>query len=143
LCPNISLSSSGPGSAAQLTGMSLREARRLCWWMYWAMSSLPVPLSPKIITEASVLATRLAMAMAWRSAPDSPISVSSSSSAGAGPSGRRSRPDSSRSPPPAAAPAPSAAASPPSAAAARAACTACAARPTSTWTCEALNGFGR
>ena len=70
--PNISDSSSGSGSAAQLIGTSARLARRLCWWMNWAMTSLPVPLSPLMNTEASVAATFRASSTALRNSGRDP-----------------------------------------------------------------------
>ena len=73
--PNISLSSSGSGSAAQLIGTSARPARRLFWWMNWAMTSLPVPLSPLMKTEASVAATLRASSTALRNSGEMPISA--------------------------------------------------------------------
>ncbi len=71
--PNISLSRSGSGRAAALIGTSERLARRLWWWMNWAMSSLPVPLSPLMSTEASVPATLRASSTALRNAGETPI----------------------------------------------------------------------
>ena len=82
------------------------------------MSSLPVPLSPTIITDASVDATFRARSTARRNDGDAPSSVSlsllplrSSSVSRAESSSRR-------------------------------ASTACAARPNSTWRCVPENGFG-
>ena len=71
--PNISLSSSGSGSAAQLIGTRARPARRLFWWMNWAITSLPVPLSPLMNTDASVPATLRARSTAWRNSGEMPI----------------------------------------------------------------------
>ena len=63
-------------SAAQFTGTNTRCARVLLLWMQWAMISLPVPLSPVIITVAFVGATRRArsitLAIAWFSATTVP-----------------------------------------------------------------------
>ena len=57
--PNSSLSSSVSGSAAQLIGDERAAAARgLAAWIARATSSLPVPLSPRISTVASVGATR-------------------------------------------------------------------------------------
>ena len=57
--PNISLSKQRGGDAAAFD-LHQRAARlrRLLRWMASASSSLPVPLSPVISTEASVVATR-------------------------------------------------------------------------------------
>ena len=63
--PNISDSSRLSGSAAQFRGTSFRAVRRLCWWMNCAIISLPVPLSPLIMTEASVAATFCASSTAF------------------------------------------------------------------------------
>ena len=52
--PKISLSSSVSGMAAQLMAMNAAAARGLSWWIVWATSSLPVPESPLISTEADV-----------------------------------------------------------------------------------------
>ena len=52
-----------PRSAAQFTRMKGRSARRLRRWTSRATSSLPVPLSPRIITVESVGATRLSSAL--------------------------------------------------------------------------------
>ena len=52
--PNSSLSTRFSGKAPQLTGMNARSARRLLSWRLRATSSLPVPVSPRIMTEASV-----------------------------------------------------------------------------------------
>ena len=53
-CPKISLSSSVSGIAAQLIGTNGCCARGLNWWMVFATSSLPVPDSPQISTDADV-----------------------------------------------------------------------------------------
>ena len=50
--PNSSLSSSVSGSAAQATLTNGLLRRGLFWWMAWANSSLPVPLSPSSSTDA-------------------------------------------------------------------------------------------
>ena len=55
--PNSSLSTSPDGSAAQLTLTITWLRRGLSRWMAWAMSSLPVPVSPRTSTEESVGAT--------------------------------------------------------------------------------------
>jgi len=46
-----------------LTGTKGAAARALALWMAGAKRSLPVPLSPRIITGASVSATRRAMVL--------------------------------------------------------------------------------
>ena len=56
-CPNSSLSSRLSGSAPQLMGTMGKYLRWLLAWMVRATSSLPVPLSPRIITVALVCAT--------------------------------------------------------------------------------------
>ncbi len=56
-CPKSSLSSSSSGIAAQLIFTKGRCARLLCSNILVAISSLPVPLSPRISTVASVGAT--------------------------------------------------------------------------------------
>ena len=48
--------------------------RRLCLWISCAIPSLPVPLSPLIITEALVFATFLASSTARQKAGEMPIS---------------------------------------------------------------------
>ena len=57
-CPNSSLSISVSGMAAQLIGTKGNSFRGLRAWRAAATSSFPVPLSPRIITLASVGATR-------------------------------------------------------------------------------------
>jgi len=57
-CPNSSLSISVSGMAAQLIGTKGNAFRGLRAWRAAATSSFPVPLSPRIITLASVGATR-------------------------------------------------------------------------------------
>ncbi len=52
--------------AAQLTLRNIRPARRDIWWVYIAMISLPVPLSPRIRTGISDLATSCAWASTSR-----------------------------------------------------------------------------
>jgi hypothetical protein len=74
-CPNSSLSSSASGIAAQFTVTSLAARRRLRSWIARATSSLPVPLSPVISTEASVSATRSTRSNTSRIAALSPISA--------------------------------------------------------------------
>ena len=66
--PNSSLSTSAAGSAAQLTLTITRLPRELSRWMVWAMSSLPVPVSPEISTEESVGATCSAWLSTFRMA---------------------------------------------------------------------------
>ena len=56
-CPNSSLSMRLSGIAAQFTAMNGRAARWLCFQMERATSSLPVPLSPVIITVTSLAVT--------------------------------------------------------------------------------------
>ena len=46
--------------AAQLTGMKGCPARLLAEWMAWANSSLPVPLSPQIMTGEELVAAERA-----------------------------------------------------------------------------------
>ena len=46
--------------AAQLTGMNGCPARLLAEWMAWANSSLPVPLSPQIMTGEELVAAERA-----------------------------------------------------------------------------------
>ena len=60
--PKISLSSSVSGIAAQLMATNGASARGLSWWMVCATSSLPVPDSPMISTDAGVGA---ACSMTW------------------------------------------------------------------------------
>ena len=55
--PNNSLSSSPRGMAAQFTFTKVWSRRALMLWMARAMSSLPVPVSPRIRTVESVGAT--------------------------------------------------------------------------------------
>ncbi len=52
--PKISLSSRVSGIAAQLIATNGNAARGLNWWMVWATSSLPVPDSPLMSTDADV-----------------------------------------------------------------------------------------
>jgi hypothetical protein len=61
-CPNISLSISSLGMAAQLSSMKGRSRRGERAWMAPAMSSLPVPLSPAMSTRHFVGA---AISMSW------------------------------------------------------------------------------
>ena len=56
-CPNNSLSSSVSASAAQETATNGLAARSPELWMARAISSLPVPLSPRISTVLRRLAT--------------------------------------------------------------------------------------
>jgi len=44
--------------APQFTGTKALAARRLCWWMWRANTSLPVPVSPVSSTVASLDAIR-------------------------------------------------------------------------------------
>ena len=53
-CPNISLSMSSAGMAAQLTWTKERGRRGDSAWMARAISSLPVPRSPEIRTRQRV-----------------------------------------------------------------------------------------
>ena len=55
--PNSSSSISASGIAAQLTTTNGASRRGDELWIVRATSSLPVPLSPKIATVASVVAT--------------------------------------------------------------------------------------
>ena len=55
--PNNSLSTSPDGRAAQFTFTITRLPRGLSRWIAWAISSLPVPVSPRTSTVASVGAT--------------------------------------------------------------------------------------
>ena len=68
-CPNSSLSISPAGSVAQLTLIKGLSARLLAEWMARAISSLPVPVSPRISVVASVGATRRTLS----STPSSPV----------------------------------------------------------------------
>ena len=52
--PKISLSRRVSGIAAQLIPMKGKVARGLSWWMVCATSSLPVPDSPVMSTDAEV-----------------------------------------------------------------------------------------
>ena len=63
--PKSSLSMSSRGMAAQLTFTNGPSARGLRRWMARAMSSLPVPLSPVMSTDALVGAT---FSISWKSA---------------------------------------------------------------------------
>ncbi len=58
MAPNSSLSSSDGAIEPQSTGTNAWSARRLLRWIMRATSSLPVPVSPSIITVASVGAAR-------------------------------------------------------------------------------------
>ena len=60
LWPKSSDSSRPSGIAPQLTAMKGASARGLARWIARASNSLPVPLAPKMHTEASEAATRLA-----------------------------------------------------------------------------------
>ena len=62
LCPKSSDSSSPSGIAPQFTATKGACARGLARWIARARSSLPVPLAPKMHTEASEAATRRACA---------------------------------------------------------------------------------
>jgi hypothetical protein len=75
LWPNISDSSSCSGTAAQFNGTNGPFARRLWRWTNWANSSLPVPLSPISMTDASVWATFLASSTTRRNAGEAPRRV--------------------------------------------------------------------
>ncbi len=55
--PNSSLSSSASGIAAQLSATNGPASRRERRWMWRAITSLPVPDSPEISTDASARAT--------------------------------------------------------------------------------------
>ena len=55
--PNSSDSSRFSCSAAQFTLTKLRPARSELWWMAPAISSLPVPVSPRMSTVELLLAT--------------------------------------------------------------------------------------
>src|SRR2546422_732614 len=74
-CPNISDSSNPSGRAAQFTATNGRLDRRLLWWINWAISSLPLPLSPVMNTDASVGATLRASSIARWNAGAVPSSV--------------------------------------------------------------------
>ena len=56
-----------------MIGTSVRLLRRLFWWMNCAITSLPVPLSPLMKTEASVAATLRASSTAFRNDGDMPM----------------------------------------------------------------------
>ena len=60
--PNISLSISSEGMAAQLSSRNGRSRRGENAWMARAISSLPVPLSPQMKTRHLVGA---AISMSW------------------------------------------------------------------------------
>ena len=65
--PKSSLSTRPGGKAAQLILISGLSLRLLAEWMARAISSLPVPVSPVISTEASVGATlRTLSSTPWR-----------------------------------------------------------------------------
>jgi len=70
--PNSSEAISVPGSAAQLTVISARSARRERRWMARATSSLPVPVSPVMSTVESVAATFSRWLIIRRSGFDEP-----------------------------------------------------------------------
>jgi hypothetical protein len=61
-----------PGSAAQLTVISGPVARGDCLWIARAISSLPVPVSPRTSTVASVAATIWTLARTSRNTGDAP-----------------------------------------------------------------------
>ena len=61
--PKSSLSRMFSESAAQLRATKGLLFRGLFWWMAWATSSLPVPVSPCTSTVASVGAIRLSRSM--------------------------------------------------------------------------------
>ena len=65
-CPKSSDSSRFSCSAAQLTLTKLRVARSELWWTAPAISSLPVPVSPRIRQVVLLLATFLTMSSTWR-----------------------------------------------------------------------------
>jgi hypothetical protein len=58
-CPKSSLSMSAGERAAQLIATNGPALRRLRAWIERAMSSLPVPVSPWMSTDASLSATRM------------------------------------------------------------------------------------
>ena len=70
--PKRSLSMSDAGMAAQFTLTSTASFRRLRAWMAWAISSLPVPVSPVTSTVESVGATCSTLLSTRRSAGDPP-----------------------------------------------------------------------
>ena len=76
-CPKSSLSNKASGMAAQLTTTNGRAARAPQAWIARAISSFPVPLSPRISAEASEHATRRARANNSWSFRDPPTMVSS------------------------------------------------------------------
>ena len=74
--PKSSDSSRFSCSAAQLTLMKLREARCELWCTAPAISSLPVPVSPRTSTVVLLLATRLTTLSTLDSAPLEPMILS-------------------------------------------------------------------
>src|SRR5205085_10393622 len=61
-----SLSTRCSGRAAQLTSTNGFPQRREFWWIAWATSSLPLPVSPTMSTAASCRATRVTIAISLR-----------------------------------------------------------------------------
>lgn len=76
LWPNISLSSRSRLKEEQLIATKAFPLRELCWWMDWAKTSFPVPVSPVSSTGTSVCATLRARAIASCMAGDLPTMVS-------------------------------------------------------------------
>ena len=74
--PNSSLSRMFSLKAAQFSATNGLFLRGLFWWMAWATSSLPVPVSPWISTLALVGAMRLSRSITSRICGLSPITPS-------------------------------------------------------------------
>ena len=93
MCPKSSLSSKSAGIAAQLTATKGFALRRPCSCRARATSSLPVPVSPRIKTVASLSAARPIVFCTRRIASLEPMSwlVSPISSAAGGLPRRRGR----------------------------------------------------
>ena len=76
--PNSSDSSRFSCSAAQFTLTKLRDVRSELWWIAPAISSLPVPVSPRISTVVLLFATFLTMSSTLCSAALEPTMRSNS-----------------------------------------------------------------
>src|SRR6266481_5098697 len=79
--PKSSLSRRPVGMAAQLSFMRVRSLRRLRSWIAWAISSLPVPVSPSRSTVESLVATISTSCNTCRSAELCPTIPSKSATA--------------------------------------------------------------
>ena len=73
--PKSSLSIRFSLKAAQLTETNGLSALSLHWWIRWAITSLPVPLSPVIRTDAIVLPIVIASSLIFLAASLSPINL--------------------------------------------------------------------